>query len=115
MIGNNSMPLTSADMSHPDAFLEFQSLNLKVGFFEVVTPLGGARIFICASESCFGSHAFVSGQFTAKIMLFPVISGFMPKSESKWGLPRANTTPRDERRGDNFKKSDFTLPGLSDL
>ena len=28
---------------------------IKVGFFEVVTPLGGARVFICASESCFGS------------------------------------------------------------
>eukprot|EP00116_Pleurobrachia_bachei_P011474 sb/3471736/ len=32
----------------------------KVGFFEVVTPLGAARVFICASESCFGSHTFVS-------------------------------------------------------
>ena len=32
-----------------------------------------------------------------KIMLFPVISGFLPKSESKWGLSRANTTPRDKR------------------
>eukprot|EP00116_Pleurobrachia_bachei_P018607 sb/3478869/ len=28
-------------------------------FFEVVTPLGGAQVFICASESSFGSHAFV--------------------------------------------------------
>ena len=34
---------------------------------------------------------------TPKIMLFPVISGFLPKSESKWGLSRANTTPRDKR------------------
>eukprot|EP00116_Pleurobrachia_bachei_P010202 sb/3470464/ len=35
----------------------------KVGFFEVVTgwlPLGGAGVFICTSESCFGSHALVS-------------------------------------------------------
>eukprot|EP00116_Pleurobrachia_bachei_P013044 sb/3473306/ len=31
----------------------------KVGFFEVVTPLGGMRVFICVSDSCFGSHAFV--------------------------------------------------------
>eukprot|EP00116_Pleurobrachia_bachei_P018883 sb/3479145/ len=30
-------------------------------------------------------------------MLFPVISGFLPKSESKWGLSHANTTPRDKR------------------
>eukprot|EP00116_Pleurobrachia_bachei_P009868 sb/3470130/ len=40
---------------------------------------------------------------TPKIMLFLVISSFLPKSESKWGLSRANTTPGDK----NFKKSDF--------
>eukprot|EP00116_Pleurobrachia_bachei_P018741 sb/3479003/ len=34
---------------------------------------------------------------TPKIMIFPVTSGFLPKSESKWGLSRANTTPRDKR------------------
>eukprot|EP00116_Pleurobrachia_bachei_P016084 sb/3476346/ len=52
----------------------------------------------------FGSHAFVSRPIwsnqsfrTLKIMLFPVISGFLPKSESKWGLSRANTTPCDKR------------------
>eukprot|EP00116_Pleurobrachia_bachei_P001450 sb/3461712/ len=33
---------------------------------------------------------------TPKIMLFPLISGFLPKSESKWGLSRPNTTPRDK-------------------
>eukprot|EP00116_Pleurobrachia_bachei_P000284 sb/3460546/ len=54
--------------------------SFKVGFFEVVTPLGGARVFICASESCFGSHAFVS---------WPIWSN---QSESKWGLSRANKT-----------------------
>eukprot|EP00116_Pleurobrachia_bachei_P002058 sb/3462320/ len=34
---------------------------------------------------------------TPKIMLFPVIPGFLPESESKFGLSRANTTPRDKR------------------
>eukprot|EP00116_Pleurobrachia_bachei_P012927 sb/3473189/ len=74
----------------------------KVGFFEVVTPLGGVRVFICASESCFGSHAFVSWpiwsiQSFTDSQNYPVISGFLPKSESKWGLSRANTMPRDKR------------------
>eukprot|EP00116_Pleurobrachia_bachei_P014422 sb/3474684/ len=42
-------------------YIKTQNLKIyKVGFFEVVTPLGGVRVFSCASESCFGSHAFVS-------------------------------------------------------
>eukprot|EP00116_Pleurobrachia_bachei_P003168 sb/3463430/ len=36
---------------------------------------------------------------TPKIMLFPVISGFLPISESKWELSRANTTRHDKRGG----------------
>eukprot|EP00116_Pleurobrachia_bachei_P010600 sb/3470862/ len=67
------------------------------------------RVFICVSEPCFDSHAFVSWPIwanqsftkllrTPKIMLFPVISGFLWKSQSKWGLSLANTTPHDKRR-----------------
>eukprot|EP00116_Pleurobrachia_bachei_P005034 sb/3465296/ len=40
--------------------------------------------------------------------LFPVISGFfLPKSESKWGLSRANTTPCDERGVTTSKNPTF--------
>ena len=45
---------------------------------------------------------------THKIMLFPVICGFLPRSERKWGLSRANTTPRDKRGVNNIKKMDFS-------
>ena len=41
---------------------------------------------------------------THKIMLFPVICGFLPRSERKWGLSRANTTPRDKRGWTILKK-----------
>eukprot|EP00116_Pleurobrachia_bachei_P018022 sb/3478284/ len=33
--------------------------ELKSDFLKLSTPLGGTRVFICASES-FGSHTFVS-------------------------------------------------------
>eukprot|EP00116_Pleurobrachia_bachei_P005080 sb/3465342/ len=52
---------------------------------------------------------------TPKIMLFSVISWFLPKSESnesKWGLSRANTTAARQKGGDNFKKSDFIFQFL---
>eukprot|EP00116_Pleurobrachia_bachei_P014233 sb/3474495/ len=69
-----------------------------------VTPLGAARVFICASESCFGSQAFVSGPIWSNQNFTDsqnyALSGdirFLPKTESKWGLSRANTTPRDKR------------------
>eukprot|EP00116_Pleurobrachia_bachei_P005848 sb/3466110/ len=71
------------------------------GFFEVVTPLGGARVFISRDSphllSLFDKNPDITGKSIIKIMLFPVISGFLSKSESKWGLSRANTTTRDKR------------------
>eukprot|EP00116_Pleurobrachia_bachei_P011923 sb/3472185/ len=87
-----------------------------VGFFEVVTPQGGVRVFICASDSCFGSHAFVSRpiwsnqRFTDSqnyALAFSCDIRFLPKSESKWGLSRANTTPCDERGVTTSKNPTF--------
>eukprot|EP00116_Pleurobrachia_bachei_P015413 sb/3475675/ len=84
----------------------------KVGFFEVVTPLGGTQIFICASESCFGSDAFVSQpiwsnqSFTDSF--FPVIISLLPRIQSKWGLSRKYDAAR-QKGGDNLKKSDFYI------
>eukprot|EP00116_Pleurobrachia_bachei_P006358 sb/3466620/ len=76
----------------------------KVGFFEVVT-LWVAREFLFARRNLvLALTPLFLSQFgrtkvlrTPKIMLFPVIPGFLPKSKSKWGLSHANTTPRDKR------------------
>eukprot|EP00116_Pleurobrachia_bachei_P010474 sb/3470736/ len=52
------------------------------------------------------NQSFTDSQnYAPKIMLFPV---FLPKSESKWGLSRANTTLRDKRGVTTSKNS--TLP-----
>ena len=79
-------------------------MDFKVGFFEVVAPLGGARVFICASESCFGSHAFVSRPIWSNQSFTDsknyALSGdirFFTEKRKQVGLSRANTTPRDKR------------------
>eukprot|EP00116_Pleurobrachia_bachei_P005672 sb/3465934/ len=87
----------------------------KVEFFEVVTPLGGERVFICASESCFGSHAFVSWpiwpnqSFTdsQNYALSGDIRFFAEKGEQVGAVTRKYDAAR-QKGGDNFKKSDFT-------
>eukprot|EP00116_Pleurobrachia_bachei_P010031 sb/3470293/ len=91
----------------------------KVGFFEVVTPLGGAQVFICRV-----GIGFWLPRLCFLAISFPVMFGFLPKSESKWGLSRANFLPKSESKwglsranttaarqkgGDNFKKSDFIV------
>jgi hypothetical protein len=76
----------------------------KVGFFKVVTRWM-AREFLFACRKRVGNlflalTPLVLDQFrqikvlrTHKIILFPVICGFLPKGDSKWGLLHANTTP----------------------
>eukprot|EP00116_Pleurobrachia_bachei_P014527 sb/3474789/ len=80
------------------------SLYGKVGFFEVVTPLGRAGVLFARRNLVLALTALFLCQFgqtivlrTHKIMFFPVISSFLPKSESKWGLSRANTTRCDKK------------------
>eukprot|EP00116_Pleurobrachia_bachei_P018069 sb/3478331/ len=68
-------------------------VSRKVGFFEVVTPLAGARVFICLSESCFGSHAFVSRSIwsnqsftdSQNYALFRSLPGFCRKVRASGG------------------------------
>ena len=78
--------------------------NTNVGFFEVVTPWVAREFLFARRNLVLALTPLFLGQFgqtkvlrTPKIVLLPVISGFLPKSESKWGLSRANTTPRDIR------------------
>eukprot|EP00116_Pleurobrachia_bachei_P008092 sb/3468354/ len=94
-----------------------RSTATKVGFFEVVTPPWVARKFLFAllrtpkimlfvgilfwlSRLCFSVN-LVKPKFYGLPKLcsfqFSVISGFLLKSESKWGLSRTNTTPCDKR------------------
>eukprot|EP00116_Pleurobrachia_bachei_P001167 sb/3461429/ len=75
-----------------------------VGFFEVVTPWVTREFLFARRNLVLALTPLFFGQFgqtkvlrTPKIMLFPVISGFLPKIESKWKLSRANTTPRNKR------------------
>eukprot|EP00116_Pleurobrachia_bachei_P009650 sb/3469912/ len=60
--------------------------------FLKLSPPWVAREFLFAAQ--FGQTKVLR---TPKNMLFPVTSGLLPKSECKWGLSRANTTPRDKR------------------
>eukprot|EP00116_Pleurobrachia_bachei_P017652 sb/3477914/ len=55
-----------------------------IGFFEVVTPLGGARVFICR----------VGIGFWLSRLCF--LANLVKPNESNWGLSRANTTLRDK-------------------
>eukprot|EP00116_Pleurobrachia_bachei_P017077 sb/3477339/ len=90
-------------------------LLLKSDFLKLSPPLGGARVFICASESCFGSHAFVSRpiwsnqSFTESqnYALSGDIRFFAEKREQVGAVMRKYDAVR-QKGGDNFKKSDFT-------
>eukprot|EP00116_Pleurobrachia_bachei_P012167 sb/3472429/ len=79
-------------------------------------PLGGARVFICASESCFGCHAFVSRSISSNQSftdsqnydLSGDIRFFAEKLEQVGAVTRKYDAAR-QKGGDNFKKSDFKL------
>ena len=90
----------------------------KVHFFIFVHPPGWRAMFYLRGGNIFASFLALTPLFldqfrqtkilrTLKIMLFPVICGFLPRSERKWGLSRANTTPRVKRGVNNIKKMDF--------
>ena len=97
----------------PRLYFSFESLQIDIVWtmvwvksdFLKLSPPWVAREFLFARRNLvLALTPLFLGQFgqtkvlrTPKIMLFPVISGFLPKSESKWGLSRANTTPRDKR------------------
>eukprot|EP00116_Pleurobrachia_bachei_P019190 sb/3479452/ len=76
-------------------------------YYELVTPLGGVQVFICASEAVFGSYTYLFlGQFgqtkvlrVHKIMLFPVIYGRLVRNEQRIGLTHFNllSNKRDKR------------------
>eukprot|EP00116_Pleurobrachia_bachei_P012304 sb/3472566/ len=77
----------------------FYWLGTKVGFFKVVTPPPRWRaefylrvgILIWLSRLCFSANLV-----KPKLYGLPKLC-FLSRSESKWGLSRTNTTPRDKR------------------
>eukprot|EP00116_Pleurobrachia_bachei_P016925 sb/3477187/ len=79
-------------------------MTLKYNFLKLSPPWVAREFLFARRNLVLALTPLFLSQFsrtkvlrTPKIMPFPVISSLLPKSKRKWGLSRANTTPRDKR------------------
>eukprot|EP00116_Pleurobrachia_bachei_P007338 sb/3467600/ len=102
-----------------DSYLKSDyKLQLKSDFLKLSPPWVAREFLFARRNLVLALTPLFLGQFgqtkvlrTPKIMLFPVIPGFLPETENKWGLSRANKT-RAPPRGVTTSKNP-TLPALT--
>eukprot|EP00116_Pleurobrachia_bachei_P014421 sb/3474683/ len=109
------MKLETSCLAFP---LLYRTINiailLKKNFLKLSPPWVAREFLFARRNRVLALTPLFSANFTDSQNYAPTVraSGgchaFLPKSESKWGLSRANTTAARQKGGVNFKKSDFT-------